>query len=72
MEKIQLQETAELVGWIISGNHPEQLFNGHKLMVSQDGMEIFLTFARMDNGYHEYLVNKESSAKCGSFLRMNT
>ncbi|KAE8310175.1 hypothetical protein BDV41DRAFT_590583 [Aspergillus transmontanensis] len=72
MEKIQLQETAELVGWMISGNHLELLFNGYKLMVSEDGPQIFLTFAKMDDGYRDYLVNKHSSANCGSFMRMTT
>ncbi|KAE8140232.1 hypothetical protein BDV38DRAFT_280227 [Aspergillus pseudotamarii] len=72
LEKIQLQETAELVGWMISGNHLEVYLNGYKLMVSQNGMQIFLTFGKMDDGYRGYLVNKESAANCGSFMRMQT
>ncbi|KAE8422974.1 hypothetical protein BDV36DRAFT_290787 [Aspergillus pseudocaelatus] len=72
LEKIQVQETAELVGWMISGNHLEVHFNGYKLMVSQSGMEIFLTFGKMDDRYRDYLVNKDSAANCGSFMRMQT
>lgn len=41
-------------------------------MVSQNGMEIFLTFGKMDDGYRDYLVKKDSAANCRSFIRMQT
>ncbi|KAL2809855.1 hypothetical protein BJX63DRAFT_434814 [Aspergillus granulosus] len=68
-DKIRMQETAELVGWILHTQGDIRFLNDHHLLISQDGTEIFLTFAKKDPGYVDYL---QGNANADSFLAIQT
>ncbi|KAE8387509.1 hypothetical protein BDV23DRAFT_186296 [Aspergillus alliaceus] len=55
---ITTQEAAEIVGWLKhSAGGVEKLLNGHRLLISQDANQIFLSFARANVEYYDYLEN---------------
>ncbi|MCJ1249917.1 hypothetical protein MMC30_007143 [Trapelia coarctata] len=67
---IRMQEGAQMAAWICSypdhNPKPKQTFR--RLLISQDRHEVYLTVARYNTEYINYITNKEDSGK--DFLRM--
>ncbi|RMJ21764.1 hypothetical protein PHISP_07369 [Aspergillus sp. HF37] len=66
-QHITIQESSEMVGWVTNsgakGNTPS-----NKFIVSQDANQVFLTIAKVDPGYQEYLGTGNLDGN--PFLRM--
>ncbi|PYI16401.1 hypothetical protein BO99DRAFT_465987 [Aspergillus violaceofuscus CBS 115571] len=54
-DKVTMQEAAELVGWIMNSQPWEEAFSGYKCLISEDGDEIWLSFAKPTETYAAYL-----------------
>ncbi|KAJ5138888.1 uncharacterized protein N7515_003736 [Penicillium bovifimosum] len=64
-----MQETCELVGWLLKSSSSIACFNGHSLMISQGRDGLFLTFKPFNEAHQRYLAG-EGWAE--DFLRMET
>jgi hypothetical protein len=64
-----MQETCELVGWLLKSSSSIACFNGHSLMVSQDRDGLFLTFTPFNKAHQRYLVGE---GRAEGWLRMET
>ncbi|KAE8140911.1 hypothetical protein BDV38DRAFT_279886 [Aspergillus pseudotamarii] len=70
-DRIRMQETAELVGWLKKPYQPwNELFNGHKILISEDGNEVWITFAKPSSTYSQYLSTDTPAED--AFLHMVT
>ncbi|PYH86800.1 hypothetical protein BO82DRAFT_370630 [Aspergillus uvarum CBS 121591] len=54
-DKVTMQEAAELVGWIMNSQPWEEAFSGYKCLISEDGDEVWLLFAKPTETYAAYL-----------------
>ncbi|KAL2821899.1 hypothetical protein BJX63DRAFT_377390 [Aspergillus granulosus] len=69
---IRIQETAQMVAFIVSDKDEKHPFKGRKkrLHLSQDRHEIYLTVAEYDYEYVRYLKDKDYKPTSKSFMRM--
>ncbi|KKK23515.1 hypothetical protein AOCH_004090 [Aspergillus ochraceoroseus] len=70
---IRMQEAAQMVAWLKSDPDPTGILNlpGHRLHVSQDRHQIFITFAEYDCNYIQYLDNTLPPNSPRPFLKMH-
>ncbi|KAE8153281.1 hypothetical protein BDV25DRAFT_137036 [Aspergillus avenaceus] len=70
-DKIRMQETAELVCWLKKSYQPWlEFFHGHKILISEDGDQVWITFAKPSSTYAQYL--SQDTPVEDAFLDMTT
>ncbi|OJJ68901.1 hypothetical protein ASPBRDRAFT_57462 [Aspergillus brasiliensis CBS 101740] len=67
-ESTIVQEACEIIAWMMT-SPKSAVFESHCLLTSQDRHQIFLTFAKYEEAFHNYLKNNEATDK---FLVMET
>ncbi|KAJ5551639.1 hypothetical protein N7535_000416 [Penicillium sp. DV-2018c] len=68
-QSIIMQETREVVGWLMSQSLNKAIFNHHFLVVSQDRHHLYLSFFKSSKDHHAYL---RGEATRGKLMKMQT
>ncbi|KAB8200084.1 hypothetical protein BDV34DRAFT_230615 [Aspergillus parasiticus] len=73
LERISMQEAAEMVAWIKAEPDPAGFVSscGRRVLVSQDRHEIYLTFAEYSEDYVKYLNNTLGKDESPGFLTLH-
>ncbi|PIG80682.1 hypothetical protein AARAC_007784 [Aspergillus arachidicola] len=73
LERISMQEAAEMVAWIKAEPDPSGFVSscGCRVLVSQDRHEVYLTFAEYSENYVKYLNNTLGKDESPGFLTLH-
>ncbi|OJJ95984.1 hypothetical protein ASPACDRAFT_54843 [Aspergillus aculeatus ATCC 16872] len=69
-DRIRMQETAEIVGWLKSAKPWNNVFGGYKILFAQDGHQAWLVFGKPTTSYPAYLAGGTHTHD--TFLDMTT
>ncbi|KAJ5576464.1 hypothetical protein N7535_003390 [Penicillium sp. DV-2018c] len=69
-DEMIMQETCELVGWLLKSSSSIARFNGHSSMISQDHDGIFITFTPFNKAHQRYGPRRRGSGR--GFLSMES
>ncbi|KAJ9218094.1 hypothetical protein DTO166G4_485 [Paecilomyces variotii] len=69
---IQMQETAEMVGWLMTSTIDQKFMNNHPVIISQDYNELYITFASYHQDYLDYLKKENAKVTENTYLSLQT
>ncbi|KAJ9270566.1 hypothetical protein DTO212C5_3355 [Paecilomyces variotii] len=65
---IQVQETAEMVGFLMELERKKGFMNDHPVIISQDHNQLYITFASFHKDYLNYLKNEDAAITDNTYL----
>ncbi|RWQ93454.1 hypothetical protein C8Q69DRAFT_324315 [Paecilomyces variotii] len=72
LQSIQMQETAEMVGWLRQFEIDQKFMNNHPVIISQDHNKLYITFSSYHDDYLCYLKDENADITKDTYLCLQT
>ncbi|KAL1847479.1 hypothetical protein Plec18170_008592 [Paecilomyces lecythidis] len=72
LQAIQMQETAEMTGWLKQFEIERGFMKNHPVIISQDHNELYVTFCSFHQDYLRYLKNKNAEITKNTYMSLQS